>query len=206
MAASWGFVATGAIATGTSLTVPVPAGIQSGDLLVILVAPNGSAASPTAGWTTLRSGVNLGAYYKFAGSSESGVLFSGSSSSSAAVMAAYRGVGALDSVSVEATGFGLSPATSSHATTHFTDDLVISFYGTTSGANGWTLPTGVTTRVVLNGTSLVAGFLLADEDQAATGNTATRTAGLTTNSVQWGAIAAAFTAQPFMSFSDDLYF
>jgi prepilin-type N-terminal cleavage/methylation domain-containing protein len=67
----------------TSLAVPVPSGTTTGDLLITAVATDGSTEStisPPAGWTLLdrgvyNSAVTLGAWWKIAGASEAGPVF-----------------------------------------------------------------------------------------------------------------------------------
>jgi hypothetical protein len=208
MAASWGYIGNGGVAAGNG-AVPLPAGIQSGDLLVLLLAQNDNAAGASiSGWTQLAtSNFDLSAWYKFAGSSESPPTGTGVSSS-VAVILAYRTVSELDVVrNSVSTGTNTTPATTGHVTTTATDDLVLSLYTVKQASITWTasLPANTSVRIAANPTSTKAGLLVADEDQAAAGSSATRTAGLS-NTGQWGSVTAAFIAKAVMSFSDDLYF
>ena len=207
MAASWGYLGNGGTAAGNG-AVPLPAGIQSGDLLVLLLAQNGSGAGASiSGWTQFASSnFDISAWYKFAGSSESSPTGTGVSSS-VAVILAYRTVGSLDAAGNVGTAANTTPNTSNHVTTTATDDLVLSLYTVRQASITWTarLPANTSVRIAANPTSTKAGLLVADEDQAAAGSSATRTAGLS-NTGQWGAATAAFIAKAVMSFSDDLYF
>lgn len=82
----------------TSMAVSLPAGVQTGDLLLAQIAIDGSATLATpAGWTLLQSDSNSivqALYYRFATASETGsVTWTWSTSRRAAGgIAVYRGV------------------------------------------------------------------------------------------------------------------
>ena len=94
------FVAAGAVGTGTNPTAAVPAGYQQNDYLLIFLTCGNSIPTTPSGWTQIvgdSTTPRVYIYAKFAGSSESNVTVTVSSTASVAVMVAYRGVSYLDS-------------------------------------------------------------------------------------------------------------
>jgi hypothetical protein len=188
------FVAAGAVATGSSPTVPVPAGYQQGDLLVIALAANALPSTPT-GWTLIANQTTTPAIYvfrKFATGSETSVLVTSSSTATSAVMLAYRGVSATDTVSTGTTATSTTIATGT-LTTSYANEYVVSIYGMTTGAATWTAPASTTSRVNSAGTASVDGLLVVDELQAAAGVSTARTA---TSSVSKALSAISFSIIP----------
>jgi fibronectin-binding autotransporter adhesin len=92
------------MASGTGdISVGVPSGVQSGDLLLLLVHSCNQSITTPSGWTQITNspqgtgsagaagGVRLGVYTKYAGSSESSVTVTDTGSMTAGIMVAVRG-------------------------------------------------------------------------------------------------------------------
>lgn len=190
------FVAAGAVATGTNPVVTVPAGYQQADLLVLTVSVAAAVAPTTpGGWTLLGSTTTtprIYIYRKFAGGTESSVTVTVASTTTTAVMCAYRGVSATDTISTFAAATSTTIATNTLTTT-YANEYVISIYAMTTGADTWTAPGSTTTRVNSAGTAAVAGVLIVDELQAAAGLSTARTA---TSSASKALCAGSFSIIP----------
>ena len=191
------FVAAGAVVTGINPTVAVPAGYQQGDLLVIVVASNNTPTTPS-GWSLVGS-VNLSTprltyYRKFATGSESSVAMSVTGGSPRAVMVAYRGVSATDTVSTGVLASSTSITTNTLTTT-YANEYVVSIYvsNATGATQTWTAPASTTARVSQGGNASGTGILIVDELQAAAGTSTARTA---TNTVSNIMSASSFSIIP----------
>jgi hypothetical protein len=170
------FVAAGAVVTGTSLSVPVPAGYVKDDLLLIVLSDRAVIAAP-AGWTTALSTTSILVFYKFASSVETAATLSGTVTLSKAVMLAYRGVGAIEIVPTITTGTGTT-ATTPTLTTTYANDFVLSIFGCASSVTSFSNPSGTTTRINSAATAAVRGLLIADELKATAGVSTARSSTL----------------------------
>ena len=183
------FVGAGTVATGNPAILSVPTGYAAGDLLLIFTTTQGSPTTPT-GWSSVTSASgNATIYSKIATSSEASVSLTTSTTVSASVMLAYRGVGYVDVVGNGSSGTSLTPTTNS-LTTRFANDWVISFYSCNNVAATLTAPALTTQRSNQSPTGTTRGLLIADESQAIAGASIARIAALST-SVPWTAIAIA---------------
>jgi hypothetical protein len=175
------FVAASATVTGANPTVAVPAGYAQGDLLVIVTTGTATPTTP-AGWTQ-RSAQGATGFitllYKFAGGTEASVAVTLAGTTSKAVMLAYRGASAIDTVS----GFTTATAATSVATgltgNAFANELEVSIFVGNNVAGTWTAPALTTSRVNSAPTTAVNGMLIVDETQAAAGNSTSRTGTIT---------------------------
>ncbi len=99
------YIGQGTFASGAAaLSVGMPAGIEAGDLLLLMVETANQAVATPSGWTqapnspqgtgtaAAAGGVRLTVFYKVAGSSESAVDVADSGDHQVAVVSAYRGV------------------------------------------------------------------------------------------------------------------
>ena len=196
MAQNWSYIGAGAIQTGSSAVVPVPAGYAAGDLLVIGLSSSTALTSTPPGWTAISGGSSAYAYYKFAASSESSVTLAGGSGVGLSVMLCYRGILSADTSAAYA-GVTSTTVSTNTQTTTATDDLVISIFGcdSTSG-NTITAPGSTTTRINQSAAySISSGLLIVDEDKAASGATTARTATFSTT-VASGCISFSFKQKP----------
>lgn len=171
---TWSFVAAGTAQGGSAPTVPLPAGWQQNDLLVLAGTGGQSAYSAPAGWSTgvaSASAPRQALFYKFAGASESSVAVTGGGAAGQMVMLAWRNVNTLDvNGTIKLTNS--TTASTNSLTTTIDNDLVISIFsedatGTTPGS-----VTGTTIRYADNtvGRSLV----VVDETLASHGATTSR--------------------------------
>ena len=214
MAQRWSFVAAGAVVTGQNPTVPVPAGIQPGDLLVLVENSTNGTNNTPGGWTAASATTSLtpmvGVYYKTAGASEGSVALNNNANSTGiAVIVAYRVPGTFRLDAAVASGSwnrtGTTSVTTPSITVKQVDDLVLSIYGVTASASTLTADAATTARVNVSSTSTVDGVLIADEDQATTGATTGRT--MTYASGPFARAGTfAFAQVSGVAISDDLYF
>jgi len=171
------FVAAGAVVTGANPTVAVPAGYAEKDLLVIVTTGTATPTTP-AGWTSRGAqglGVFLTIFYKFASGTESSVTLTVAGATTKAVMLAYNGVSAADTITAFGTATGTSVATAALSTTYVNEYVISVFAGNTAAAT-WTAPASTTTRVNSSPTATVNGLLIVDEAKAASGAGTARTA------------------------------
>jgi hypothetical protein len=177
------FVAASAVVTGANPTVAVPSGYAQGDLLVIVTTGTATPTTP-AGWT--QSGVQGGTGFitilsKFASGTEASVAVTLAGTTSKAVMLAYNGASAIDTVS----GFTTATAATSVATgltgNAFANELEVSIFVGNNVAGTWTAPALTTSRVNSSPTTAVNGMLIVDETQAAAGNSTSRTGTISTS-------------------------
>ena len=175
------FVAASTVVTGANPTVTVPSGYAQGDLLVIVTTGTATPTTP-AGWTQRSAQAATGfitLLYKFAGGTEASVAVTLAGTTSKAVMLAYRGASAIDTVS----GFTTATAATSVATgltgNAFANELEVSIFVGNNVAGTWTAPALTTSRVNSSPTTAVNGMLIVDETQAAAGNSTSRTGTIT---------------------------
>lgn len=144
-------------ASATSVTLTMPAGVQVGDLLCVIIGrqPNTQTISPPPGWT-VDLDLNAGGgpdrrYYvatKLAGASEPSAVFTFSGSgNTAAALLAYRGA----STVTTGTPYSASSATTAvaPAITMPSDGVLLAVYygsGAGSAISVSTAPTGMTLR------------------------------------------------------------
>lgn len=178
---------------GTQLTVALPTGTTSGDLLLagIYAGDDGATALPTltppAGWTLARpllthtTIATLGLYWRFAGAGEpASYTFTISAKvSGVAQISAYRGVDParpIDAYSGSDVGACTSCTVPSVTTTVANTRLVaaVGGYNSASTATTWTAP-ALTVRSSGNNNSARSG-LIADKAQAAAGASGSFTA------------------------------
>lgn len=198
MAQSRGFTFVGIGTAGTSAnsyTSGMPAGIASGDLL-LLVGSTGGGFTPSGTWNDVLSGgsgsVRPQLKWKFASGSESDVTFTSTNSRHRAVVLAYRGAHGtpLDVAQASAaTGNSTSAATTSITTTAIKD--LLAGFATTSSSASYTAPGSVNERYNVACDGSTNGLVIWDEIQAAAGATSVRTATLS-SSQSWAAFSAAF--------------
>lgn len=195
------FVAAGTAAyAASSVSVQLPSGIQSGDLLLIL-AGSGNTLTPPSGWTVLVSNGDPTTFhslwYKIAGSSETAPTVTGLSYITA-VMVAYRNL--TNTIDINGTvlyngGSSTLVDTQTVTTTHG-NDLVLSTYVSFHTAGAWiTTPSGTLMRVNVAAGSFGPGdrgLLICDENQSAAGATAVREAGFTSGTGASGLTTAIY--------------
>jgi hypothetical protein len=186
------FVGAGAAVIGNDVSVPVPAGVAEGDLLLI-VSSSGQVATIPTGWVsfyTQAGGRSLTVIGKKASASESSAFMFTGASQGAAVMVAYRGASYWD-VQTAASGSGVSVQANA-VTTRFANEYVLSIYtvGAVAG-NTWTAPSGTDTRVLQNGSALGCGLLVVDNLQATAGLTLPRIATNSPSGLIWTACTLA---------------
>jgi hypothetical protein len=182
----WKFVAVGASGGGANPAVPLPAGIQQGDLLILSCASlTNTFGTVPAGWTALVQNQNYASSYyfsiyaKIASASESAptVTVSGGDK---CYMLAWRNISAsyLDVQGTVSTATSTTIATNSLTTTKH-GDLIVSFFYEQGGSVGqtWTAPANTTERLNVPGDTLVGpGMEIVDELQNQYGATTQRTA------------------------------
>jgi len=182
--------------TGT-YSVTLPAGVQTGDYLLLFVA-NASYTINTTGWTLKvadYSGFRMFVYCKFAISGEGSVSITQSNNNGTYSVLAYRGVNDIDVIStlVDVTSTSISPAS---ITTTAPSDYVINFYAGGLGTPAtWTPPTGPTTLMNVAASSTVRGALIVHELQAAKGANTIRTATVSASS-QMNNVTIALSSTP----------
>ena len=178
------YVGAGAVVrNAVNPTLTVPAGVVERDLLIIITTSAGASTVPT-GWTTrfVGANVNISIFYKFADATNPSVTVTNSSGvgSLTAVMIAYRGVGASDTISAVKNATATSIATNTLVTS-FPNEYVISVYTSDSNTNTWGVPASTTARVNQGAVNAANGLLVVDELQAVAGTSTIRTATVTTS-------------------------
>jgi len=208
MAQYWTFVNAGAVATGANPVPALPAGIQAGDLLVIVAGAAGTSYSstPPTGWTNQQRQTvdpRFTVWFRQYDGAITAPTLTNAATSCAAVMLAYRNAPQRDVGSALTTGTSTSPATTNHVTTKQADELVLSLYVATSGSvDTWTADVATTARVNSGPSATIVGLLCCDENQAAAGASATRTATLVSTAVAWTALTLAFVSNALLNIED----
>lgn len=181
----------------STLTIPVPAGTASGDLLLAIVSTDSETTLNTpVGWTLLDQGnssaaVTMAVYYRIATAAEpASYSFNwGSSEEVAGAILRYSGVSTSDPIGVwgVATGTNNSP-TSPSASTANADTRVVRIYGADDDdLAGSPYPTGTTGRLNIAGSTDGPSLGVADAVQAAIGATGSAAFSLSA-SEQWRAL------------------
>ncbi|MFT3874342.1 MAG: PKD domain-containing protein [Nocardioides sp.] len=191
------FVASASTAGArTSHRVVIPASVQAGDALVLVLTTNNLNGTVTApsGWESLQSregkGIRGRLWSKTATASDAGstiTVTSSASAKSAMVVAAYRSSGGTARVTASAIG-GSDSAAASHTTPSVAvaeqqSWLVSAWSEKSPTVATWQLPGGVTQRTTAsaNGTGKVSAVFADSNGAVAVGTAAGRTATTTAN-------------------------
>ena len=156
--------AVSANSTTTSASVVVPASVQAGDLLVLVVTANTATTATTpSGWTlrgTQQDGTPDVTSWVFTGSAAANTAGStvavtlGKSSKVARTLVAYSGAGNPAAVVSSVMGASSTALATPATAVASADAVVLSYWADKSASNsGWTLPGNVTSR----STSIGAG-------------------------------------------------
>lgn len=162
-------------ASGSALTVNMPAGVTTGDLLIIvayLEADTNTWTAAPSGYTLVQGGANTGGFnvnmwYKIAGASESSATLTPTTggvwrTAFSACWSGGSGSGSfVDVVSAVSQGDAITPVTNQTAatvTTTANDDLLVFCYGNFSGTNVTTL-TGTASTLAQSFGGLTVGYV-----------------------------------------------
>lgn len=173
----------------TSLSIPVPVGVQANDLLIVQIVVHGIATPvPPSGWTLQRSDnssphrfTQAIFYRKSDGAEPPSYNFgwSGGSGDVAGSMADYRGVDPISPINADsgnATTYKSTSITAPGVTTTTSNALVIGFFGIRTGTT-ISLPVGETQRwTATQGSITLAG---GDQTRATAGSIGPLTANST---------------------------
>ena len=158
----------------TTLSIPKPANVAQGDLLVSCLALNGGSITATgvpAGWTRLAAVTTIAnpkvyGYYKVATASESASYsWRTTSTTSGGGIARYSGASGLDTAATSASGAARSSGTVPAVTTTTANAMLVGCMSVNSGSVTLTTPTGMAQAVetgarrfeVADGISAIAG-------------------------------------------------
>ena len=193
--------------TSTSITVPVPAGLASGDVMLLIGSSLQNSLATPAGWTLLAtqdpapSTYRFYVWYKVAGGAEGSVVVSTAAGTSYidGQIVAYRNVltsSPIDAAAVWGTNTSLA-AVPTPAITTVTANSEVVFVGFGDTAPTWdTPPSGATKR--LESTPLnVQKFIVADELKTPAGLVAADT--YTRSASGGAAMVTAFALEPIPS-------
>lgn len=161
-------------AASTTLSIPKPANVAQGDLLVSCLALNGGSITATgvpAGWTRLAAVTTIAnpkvyGYYKVATASESASYsWRTTSTTSGGGIARYSGASGLDTAATSASGAARSSGTVPAVTTTTANAMLVGCMSVNSGSVTLTTPTGMAQAVetgarrfeVADGISAIAG-------------------------------------------------
>ena len=168
-------------ASGTTLTLSVPAGVQNGDLLVASVTDWPGTLTAPNGWTrALLPSVNQGVWYKIASNEPASYTWSGSASSTwSGVMDAFSGVNT--TTPLDATPVAVEGAVASVVwpPTRSVSDKAWSLVVSTENNNADTIatPSGYTARSTMGGNSFIRTSTRVLSPAGAIAPTVTDTAG-----------------------------
>ena len=165
---------------GTSLRIPKPAGVTSGDVLVSCVSLNGGTIAATgapAGWTRLAAVTTTNpkvyGYYKVATASEpADYTWTTSSALSGGAITRYSGAAGVDGTASQAAGALATSGTVPGVTTTTANDMLVGCMSVNSTSVTLTSPAGMTQAAELGGDRR---FELADGTQSGAGATGART-------------------------------
>jgi RHS repeat-associated protein len=210
--------ASNILSNKTSLSLPLPAGIQPGDEIILAITvPSAQSVTWPAGFTGIGSyttgalGTRLVLFAGRATGSASSVTINysgGTLTSMAAVAAVYRGVDAhtpLDaSVASAVTGtVPSSTLTVTGPTTTVDADQLVGVFATTSpGPSTWTAPTGMTIRAHSDN-QIRADIALADQVLSGHGAVGDKTATYGVPASAAGALLALRPADPIRYYAHD---
>jgi myo-inositol-hexaphosphate 3-phosphohydrolase len=164
---------------GTTLTIPKPANVVQGDLLVSCVALNGGTIGTTgapAGWTRLAAVTTIAnpkvyGYYKVATASEpASYAWTTTSTTSGGGIGRYSGASGLDTAATSATGAAASAGTVPAVTTTTANAMLVGCMSVNSSSATLTSPAGMAQAVETG----ARRFELADGIQAAAGPSGTK--------------------------------
>ena len=164
----------------TTLTLPRPANVAQGDVLVSCVALNGGtigAAGVPTGWTPLASvtaqpNPKVYGYYKVATSSEpASYSWTTSSTTSGGSIARYSGAGGLDTSATSASGAAASSGSVPGVTTTTPNAMLVGCMSVNSSSVTLTSPTGMSQAIETG----PRRFEFADGIQAAAGASGAQT-------------------------------
>lgn len=143
-------------AAGTTLTIPKPANVAQGDLLVSCLSLNGGSITTTgapAGWTRLAAVTTIAnpkvyGYYKVATASESASYsWTTTSTTSGGGIARYSGAAGLDTAATTASGAATSSGTVPAVTTTTAKAMLVGCMSVNSGSVSLTSPAGMAQAV-----------------------------------------------------------
>ncbi len=164
----------------TTLTVPKPANVGQGDLLVSCLALNGGTVAATgvpAGWTRIAAVTTIAnpkvyGYYKVATASEpASYSWMTTSTTSGAGIARYSGASGLDGVATSATGAAASSGAVPAVTTTAANAMLVGCMSVNSSSVTLTSPSGMTQAVEAG----ARRFEVADGVQAVAGPSSAKT-------------------------------
>ena len=143
-------------AAGTTLTIPKPANVAQGDLLVSCLSLNGGSITTTgapAGWTRLAAVTTIAnpkvyGYYKVATASESASYsWTTTSTTSGGGIARYSGAAGLDTAATTASGAATSSGTVPAVTSTTAKAMLVGCMSVNSGSVSLTSPAGMAQAV-----------------------------------------------------------
>ncbi|MGO4191989.1 phytase [Arthrobacter sp. YAF17] len=143
-------------AAGTTLTIPKPANVAQGDLLVSCLSLNGGSIATTgapAGWTRLAAVTTIAnpkvyGYYKVATASESASYsWTTTSTTSGGGIARYSGAAGLDTAATSASGAATSSGTVPAVTSTTAKAMLVGCMSVNSGSASLTPPAGMAQAV-----------------------------------------------------------
>lgn len=158
----------------TTLTIPKPAGVAQGDLLVSCLALNGGSIGTTgapAGWTRLAAVTSISnpkvyGYYKVATATESaGYAWTTTSTTSGGSIVRYSGAAGLDTATTSAAGAAASSGTVPAVTSTAANAMLVGCMSVNSGSVTLTSPAGMSQAVETG----ARRFEIADGIQATAG-------------------------------------
>ncbi|WP_395401989.1 phytase [Arthrobacter sp. UC242_113] len=163
----------------TTLTIPKPANVVQGDLLVSCVALSGGTIGTTgapAGWTRLAAVTSIAnpkvyGYYKVATTTEpASYAWTTTSTTSGGGIARYSGASGLDTAATSASGAAASSGTVPAVTTTTANAMLVGCMSVNSSSVTLTSPAGMAQAVETG----ARRFELADGTQAAAGPSGTK--------------------------------
>jgi RHS repeat-associated protein len=194
--------ASGEIASGTSLTVSLPGGVQANDQIVVATTQPATVTVSNGGGYTLVQSAETGThssdtqtflYRRTAVSGDTAVTFTyGKATAAAVVIAVYRGVNPsspVDAFSYGTTSSGTQVTAPSVTSTLSSERLIMVEGATGRRVASWTQPTGMTDQVHRSDLAAVSSAL-GDQTLASAGATGTRMATFGTSTALVGILVA----------------
>ncbi|MHA7178810.1 phytase [Arthrobacter sp. MDB2-24] len=164
----------------TTLTIPKPANVAQGNLLVSCLSLNGGSIATTgapAGWTrlaavTIIANPKVYGYYKVATASEpASYSWTTTSTTSGGGIARYSGASGLDTAATSATGTAASSGTVPAVTSTTANAMLVGCMSVNSGSVTLTSPGGMAQAVETG----ARRFEIADESQPSAGSSGAKT-------------------------------